>query len=499
MPTSGTHALTIEHADPDTLKLWPGNARRGVIEGIKESIRVNGFYTPLIVQKSTRQIIVGNHRFQAWRALAEEEPERFGDRVPAVFLDVNEARAQKINLADNKTADDASWDDEALVEQLQAIMADEGDLAGTGFADDEFEDLQELLADDLMLDDEPAEPGLRLSERFGAPPLSVLDARQGYWQDRKRAWTERGIASHEGRAEALIFKDASNLYANWYKVKNRVQERLGRTVSSAEVLEAPEAADLVRFAGDAKGTSVFDPALAEVLTSWFSRSGDRVLDPWAGGSVRGIVAALTGRSYTGVELSEAQVAANVAQWDSLTERRGDTPEWVIGDSLDVLRTMPAESADFVLACPPYYSLERYSDDPRDLSNMTPEQFDEAIAETVTELERIMRPDRYAAFVMGSVRGRDGHLMSMQRCFLAAAERAGLAYHQDFILVTQVGTAASRAARAFVGARTAARVHQEVMVLLKGDRKRAAARLEDEDIAASLAWMGGEESDDDQTS
>lgn len=160
MPTSGTHPLTIEHTDPDTLKLWPGNARRGVIEGIKESIRVNGFYTPLIVQKSTRQIIVGNHRFQAWRALAEEEPERFGDRVPVVFLDVNEARAQKINLADNKTADDATWDDEALVEQLQAIMADEGDLVGTGFASDEFEDLQSLFeADDLdLLADEFGEP-----------------------------------------------------------------------------------------------------------------------------------------------------------------------------------------------------------------------------------------------------------------------------------------------------------------------------------------------------
>jgi len=38
-----------------------------------------------------------------------------------------------------------------------------------------------------------------LQERFGVPPFSVLDARQGYWQDRKRAWIALGIKSELGR------------------------------------------------------------------------------------------------------------------------------------------------------------------------------------------------------------------------------------------------------------------------------------------------------------
>ena len=38
-----------------------------------------------------------------------------------------------------------------------------------------------------------------LAERFGVPPFSVLDARQGYWQDRKRAWLSLGIKSEIGR------------------------------------------------------------------------------------------------------------------------------------------------------------------------------------------------------------------------------------------------------------------------------------------------------------
>lgn len=38
-----------------------------------------------------------------------------------------------------------------------------------------------------------------LAERFLIPPFSVLDARQGYWQDRKRAWLALGIKSELGR------------------------------------------------------------------------------------------------------------------------------------------------------------------------------------------------------------------------------------------------------------------------------------------------------------
>ena len=39
------------------------------------------------------------------------------------------------------------------------------------------------------------------------------------------------------------------------------------------------------------GTSVFDPVLCEVAYRWFSPPGGHVLDPFAGGSVRGILAA----------------------------------------------------------------------------------------------------------------------------------------------------------------------------------------------------------------
>ncbi|KKK48239.1 hypothetical protein LCGC14_3147140, partial [marine sediment metagenome] len=60
----------------------------------------------------------------------------------------------------------------------------------------------------------------------------------------------------------------------------------------------------------APGTSIFDPVLCEIAYRWFSPPDGRVLDPFAGGSVRGIVAAYLGRDYTGIDLSLPQVEAN---------------------------------------------------------------------------------------------------------------------------------------------------------------------------------------------
>lgn len=144
----------------DSLEQWPGNARRGVVAGVKESMRVNGVFQPLIVQKSTNRIIAGNHRWEALRELHDEEPEKFTDEVDVILLDVNDTRATKMNLADNKTSDDASWDNDALLSQLLELQDEAGDLLGTGFADDDLADLQALMTSD-SLDD--------LAEEFGEP------------------------------------------------------------------------------------------------------------------------------------------------------------------------------------------------------------------------------------------------------------------------------------------------------------------------------------------
>lgn len=128
----------------DSLTKWPGNARRGDIEKIKESMLANGVYHPIDVQASNNQIIMGNHRFMALAELHEEQPqdERWGPYVDVIFHDVDDAEALRMHLSDNATADAATWDERALLAQLHEHVEKEGDLRGTGFDLDFMEDLE---------------------------------------------------------------------------------------------------------------------------------------------------------------------------------------------------------------------------------------------------------------------------------------------------------------------------------------------------------------------
>lgn len=106
-------------------------------------------------------------------------------------------------------------------------------------------------------------------------------------------------------------------------------------------------------------------------------------------------------------------------------------------------------------------------------------------DTIRETARILRPDRFATFIVGNVRDKRGRLRSMHTLMVNACEAAGLTYTQDAILATPLGSVQTTAARAFQATRTLGRTHQEIVTVCKGDRKRAAKRLGDVDIEATL--------------
>lgn len=60
-------------------------------------------------------------------------------------------------------------------------------------------------------------------------------------------------------------------------------------------------------------TSIFDPVFCEIAYRRFCSPGGTVLDPFAGGSVRGIVALRLGRRHVSIELRAEQAAVNCAQ------------------------------------------------------------------------------------------------------------------------------------------------------------------------------------------
>lgn len=93
----------------------------------------------------------------------------------------------------------------------------------------------------------------------------------------------------------------------FYAKKRAREAEIGRELTTEEFLvEHYEAS----YAPTASGTSIFDPVLCEIAYRWFCPQGGTVLDPFAGGSVRGIVASRLGYRYVGIELRQEQVEAN---------------------------------------------------------------------------------------------------------------------------------------------------------------------------------------------
>ena len=108
----------------------------GDVGAIEESIKQNGFFGACVVQKSTRFILAGNHRYLAAREAG------LGD-VPVLWVDVDDDRALRILLVDNRTNDEASYNREALAELLSEL-AGNSDLLGTGY---DASDLDNLIKD----------------------------------------------------------------------------------------------------------------------------------------------------------------------------------------------------------------------------------------------------------------------------------------------------------------------------------------------------------------
>jgi hypothetical protein len=235
--------------------------------------------------------------------------------------------------------------------------------------------------------------------------------------------------------------------------------------------ETATAAATAPVAGEApSGTSIFDPVLCELAYRWFCPPGGLVLDPFAGGSVRGVVASLLGRRYVGIELRAEQVAANRTQATAICGE--PVPVWHEGDARAAATLCPGLAPDFLFSCPPYADLERYSDDPRDLSTLDYPAFREAHAEAIAAAAAALRPHRFAVWVVGDARGKDGAYYGLPGDTAAAFKAAGLALYNEAILVTAAGSLPIRAGAQFEKSRKLGKTHQNVFVFVKGDARKA---------------------------
>lgn len=441
------HDLQVTQERVSELRTYHRNPRQGNTEVIKQSLTVNGMYRPVVVNAGTftgrpREVLAGNHTLMAARDLGWES-------VAAVTVDVDEDQCARIVAADNRSADLAAYDERLLLELLNDLP----DLDGTGYEPGDLTDLERLLSDgpDGAGGVGGTEARRTLAERFGVPPFTLLDARQGYWRERKNAWIALGLHSEVGRNVGMVggFANASEVHA---AMEGREHDGGGWKA----------------------GTSIFDPVLTELLVRWYSAPGHRVLDPFAGGSVRGLVAHRLGRTYTGIDLRPEQVAANDEQAHDWTMRSllhdATRPRWIVGDARNIRDLLAGDSpCDLLLTCPPYYDLEVYGDDPADLSRATDYQaFLVEYRDCVAAATDRMAPDAFAAIVTGALRDKRGYVLDLPADTTRIMEDLGWRLYQDAVLATAPATAALRAGRQFSALRKLTRVHQMVGVYHRGN-------------------------------
>jgi hypothetical protein len=251
-----------------------------------------------------------------------------------------------------------------------------------------------------------------LFKRFLVPPFSVLDTRQGYWQERKKKWINLGIKSDIGREDSLTYRKG--------------EDYLGKKFE------------------DMGATSIFDPHIAELIYIWFTKEGYTILDPFCGGSVRGIVADRLRRGYTGIDLRQEQITANKEQGKVIC---GKDNLWVCNDSRNI-GTIINDKVDFIFSCPPYGNLETYSNNPKDISTLDYPDFIMAYADIINKCCDKLKDNRFACFVVSNFRDDKGNYNNFVSDTITLFEQNGLNFYNDFILLNSVGTGSLRVSKQF---------------------------------------------------
>lgn len=219
-------ADAVERRSVASLVPYARNARTHAPEQISQiaaSIREWGWTVPVLVDERSG-IIAGHGRVLAAQQLG------LADVPVMVARGWSEAQIRAYVLADNKLAINAAWDDGLLSVELGDLRDDGFDIDLIGFSGQELDGLFGL--DDF---DGAGSGAGNLADKFGIPPFSVLNAREGWWQDRKRAWLSLGIQSELGRGQERLemAHPASTSTIDFYAQKRAIESEMGKSISSS--------------------------------------------------------------------------------------------------------------------------------------------------------------------------------------------------------------------------------------------------------------------------
>lgn len=415
--------LTVEIWPLDKIIPYDKNAKLHRVEWIAKSISEFSIDQPIVVD-GQGVIIKGHGRLKAAKSLGLTE-------FPVIVrTDLTPEQIRLARIADNRSAE-GGWDSALLGEELNALLSSmpDYDFDALGLTEDLFS------AWDSGKDGRVLESH-ELKDRFIVPPFSILDTRQGYWQDRKKAWKERIGDKGETRENSL---------GNSKEVPKEIRTRCQNM---------------------APNVSILDPVLAEIINFWFGLSNCNTFDCFAGDSVFGYVSSFLGNTFTGIELRQEQAALNQSRVDAASL----PAKYICDDGQNVLNHIPTNSQDLLFSCPPYFDLEVYSDLPNDASNQKEyDGFLQILNNAFTAAIQCLKENRFAVIVIGDVRDKQGYYLRLPDDIKTIFQKNGMRLYNEIILIEQSGTAAIRAGNAMQN-RKVIKTHQNVLVFYKGDNK-----------------------------
>lgn len=380
-------AQTYDPAVPlDELIEHPRNPRKGDDASVGESIDSNGFYGAIVVQRSTRHVLAGHTRR---RALLKR-----GDTTGPVFwLDVDDETALRVLLADNRTAELAEWDDELLAATLRDLAGTPLGFEGSGFDEAALAALLDTQRPEIDDDESDSESEtLPLSASPVYDDATIIDSAFEHY--RERGFPYPALARHQclQQINALAAMETDGLRTTnvGYHIADVYHpQRFAVKIDDTRPTPTEQFArdDRLRQAFAfmlEQGVKITDNSLLSTLALirgaqlaaqfrpgfalWCFRQhggvkGARILDTSAGWGGRVIgFAASDASEYVGIDPSSQAVAGNERMINDLAITGARLIQKPAEDvQLDEIGG--ADSFDLAMTSPPYFSKERYSDEP----------------------------------------------------------------------------------------------------------------------------------------
>ena len=353
----------------DKLKHLDGNPRKGNVEAVKKSYEKFGQRKPIVATKDG-EVISGNHQLAAAKELG-------WNKIAVVFTDDDELTAKAFALADNRTADLGTYDDDLLADMLGAVSSDLEMLEATSFTED---DLLKLINADVIENEIPEAPKnpktklgniyalgqhklycgdtLELHNQITNYTMIWLDPPYGLGGYGGRSGKFDGIKGDELKGDEIVkfysFAQAETIYAwcNW-NTYHYVLEALGQPKSLIVWAKTHfgmgkgyrRQHEFLAFYGEIQSTTESDLwsikkdsantykhptqkpiALSERALKNSTKIGDYVFDPFAGSGSMLLACEQLKRNWIGVELDLAYCDVIIERWETLTGQKAELIE-----------------------------------------------------------------------------------------------------------------------------------------------------------------------------